>query len=135
MPETPSGIVYPDASSHTRLWEHLQALAESAEAAFLEQLSTLPARVAAGAVIVNVSSAATGTAAITFPAGRFEVPPIVKLTNMGGTGASVFNLQGSALTKDGMTVTAIHRDGGSTATAAINVHWEALTMSVDAAAG
>lgn len=33
MPTTPSGIVYPDSTGHTRLWEHLQALAESVESA------------------------------------------------------------------------------------------------------
>lgn len=29
MPETTDGKVYPDATGHVRLWEHLQALAES----------------------------------------------------------------------------------------------------------
>lgn len=36
MPTTPKGIVYPDSSGHTRLWEHLQALAETADAAVEE---------------------------------------------------------------------------------------------------
>lgn len=29
MPTTTTGLVYPDDTGHTRLWEHLQALAES----------------------------------------------------------------------------------------------------------
>lgn len=28
---TPRGLVYPDSSGHTRLWEHLQALADSTD--------------------------------------------------------------------------------------------------------
>lgn len=33
MPTTPRGIVYPASSDHTRLWEHLQTLASTADAA------------------------------------------------------------------------------------------------------
>jgi len=33
MPTTERGLTYPDATGHTRLWEHIQALADSAEAA------------------------------------------------------------------------------------------------------
>ena len=33
MPTTPRGIVYPNSSDHTRLWEHLQETAETADAA------------------------------------------------------------------------------------------------------
>jgi hypothetical protein len=29
MPTTPTGIVYPDSAGHTRMWDHLQALADS----------------------------------------------------------------------------------------------------------
>jgi hypothetical protein len=32
MPTTPGGIVYPNSSDHTRIWEHLQDLAESIDA-------------------------------------------------------------------------------------------------------
>lgn len=32
MPTTADGIVYPTSGGHTRLWEHLQALAESVQA-------------------------------------------------------------------------------------------------------
>lgn len=38
MPNTGLGITYPDSSGHTRLWEHLQTLAQTADAAV--QLST-----------------------------------------------------------------------------------------------
>jgi hypothetical protein len=31
MPTTPRGIEYPDSSGHTRLWEHLQTLAEDVD--------------------------------------------------------------------------------------------------------
>jgi hypothetical protein len=33
MPSTPRGLTYPDAGAHTRLWEHFQALASSADTA------------------------------------------------------------------------------------------------------
>jgi len=39
MPETPNGIIYPDASAHTRLWEHFQALADSVDTALGSLLS------------------------------------------------------------------------------------------------
>lgn len=90
---------------------------------------------AAGSVVVNISAAGTGTASVSFPAGKFTVAPIVTLTNMNGTSASVFYLHGSALTDAGMTVNAIHRDNGSTATAAITVHWTAVQMTPTSASG
>lgn len=31
MAETPRGIIYPESNAHTRLWEHFQALASSAD--------------------------------------------------------------------------------------------------------
>lgn len=33
MPNTTRGITYPDSGAHTRLWEHLQALATTADSA------------------------------------------------------------------------------------------------------
>lgn len=33
MPATPRGITYPDGTGHTRLWEHLQAVADTADTA------------------------------------------------------------------------------------------------------
>jgi hypothetical protein len=33
MPQTPTGIIYPDSAGHTRLWDHFQALADSVHAA------------------------------------------------------------------------------------------------------
>lgn len=40
MPTTPNGITYPDSSGHTRLWEHLQELANDVDA----QLALLKAQ-------------------------------------------------------------------------------------------
>lgn len=37
MPTTERGLVYPDSAGHTRLWDHLQALADSVEAEFDRQ--------------------------------------------------------------------------------------------------
>ena len=31
MPTTPKGLVYPDSSGHTRIWEHLQTLASGVD--------------------------------------------------------------------------------------------------------
>jgi hypothetical protein len=36
MPETPRGIIYPESDAHTRLWEHLQNLADSVDDAIAD---------------------------------------------------------------------------------------------------
>ena len=40
MPTTASGIVYPDSTDHTRLWEHFEALADSTETAITDTWAT-----------------------------------------------------------------------------------------------
>lgn len=42
MPNTPRGLVYPDAGGHTRLWEHLQTLAETTDGALAALLGIGP---------------------------------------------------------------------------------------------
>ncbi len=45
MPTTPTGLVYPASTDHTRLWEHFQALATSAETPLSRLLSPAMAQV------------------------------------------------------------------------------------------
>lgn len=47
MPQTDRGIVYPDSAGHTRLWEHLGTLAETADAAMDTEAARIDAAVAA----------------------------------------------------------------------------------------
>lgn len=135
MPTTPRGLLYPDSSGHTRIWEHLQALAESADDTLDAILSLLPIRVAVGKATINISGAASGAVTIAFPVGRFTQAPVFLAFNGGGSGASVFNLLSNTQTDTGVTVTAVHRDAGSTGTATIVVNWIALQFTEDSAAG
>lgn len=89
----------------------------------------------AGSVTLSITSAGTGSVSVTFPAGRFTVAPIVTITNGGGTGASVWYLRTSNVTPDGCTISAEHRDAGSTASTTMTVYWHAVQMTSAAAAG
>lgn len=84
MPQTTRGIVFPDSTGHTRLWEHYQTLAETADTAIggtltLTQVLAVTGRHAAGTGTVGAPSAANGTVtiAVTFPVGRFTAAPVV----------------------------------------------------------
>jgi hypothetical protein len=56
MPTTPRGIVYPDSSAHTRLWEHLQETAESANQALDDLEGQLGQYAAYSAALSNIST-------------------------------------------------------------------------------
>lgn len=64
MPTTPRGIVYPASSEHTRLWEHLQATADSADAA-LDLIAPRAVAVDIGADSANATTTATDVADMT----------------------------------------------------------------------
>lgn len=42
MPDTPNGLTYPDSAGHTRLWEHIQALAEDVDRELTERVVAHP---------------------------------------------------------------------------------------------
>ncbi len=53
MPSTPRGITYPDSAAHTRLWEHLQTLAQSVDAALANKPFIRVHRLAAQPIAAN----------------------------------------------------------------------------------
>jgi len=87
---------------------------------------------AEAAGVLLAASNTTGNTAITFPTGRFTVPPIVSLV----TNNVVVNLALNAqnVTAAGMTIQSYNSGSGS-AIPAIGVHWTARQMTAAAAAG
>lgn len=89
MPETALGIITPDSSGHTRLWDHLQTLAETTDDAILAAI--LAAAPQAGQVttdaITNTGSAWATVATVTF-ARRFDASPKIAVQNVTGTGGT-----------------------------------------------
>lgn len=85
------------------------------------QLRSQPRRkTCSGRVVVTVTSATTGTAVVTFPAGLFTTPPRVVAMNIG---ASVWMAYASAApSTSGFTVGVRHVDN-VTGSASVNVDW------------
>jgi hypothetical protein len=67
------------------------------------------ARIWATRVSITISNAASGNAAVTFPAGHFTAAPIV-VASMSFSSTSYFAIATSSTTT-GCSVSAIHRDG------------------------
>jgi len=80
MPETAHGIVYPDASAHTRLWEHFQELAETADAALPE----VPLIQFGLATVGPISAAGYADGAVVFPKPFATAPVVVAVGNYWG---------------------------------------------------
>lgn len=87
MPTTERGLTYPDSTGHTRLWEHLQTLAQNAEAA-LDALDAAPlAAMWKTAAQSTVSAAVTK---VTFPLAENADNPVDGIT--ADTAASEFTI-------------------------------------------
>ena len=86
---------------------------------------------AAGAQSVAVSASASGSASISFPAGRFTVAPIVTCA---ATGSSIYVVSTSNVTDTGCDLVVRHIDG-TAITASIPVRWHAVQMTGTSAAG
>lgn len=81
MPTTPRGITYPTSSEHTRLWDHLEAVATSADAAIGDAVAGLPKKILTGtsSIPAGTANGSGGTAIsvnVTFPPGSFTAAPI-----------------------------------------------------------
>lgn len=116
---TPKGLIYPENIDHDRLWEHTQALAQSADNAIstvdanrTALAATLAFAMAAVSVTASGSGAASYTAAYTWPVSRFSQAPCAVISGMGGSGSNVFYYQNqSAPTTTGGTILTVQRDG------------------------
>lgn len=142
MPQTAKGIVYPDSSGSTRLWEHLENLAETADSAIdagaaaavaptdakantnTAQLAMLPKATAAGTATVSIAAnSRSGYYDVTFPAGRFTAVPIVLAT----AANSVYNTATRLKSTTGARVDVNHIDGTLAASATTaSVDWYAI---------
>lgn len=109
------------------------------QAAIDEAVSTrtdgLPYAMAAGTVSVTLSGVAVDSAAITFPASRFAVAPIVTVTIANGpSGTSKFVPRVIGATASGASVY-VYTGDATTATGSVVVNWTAVQMTDVAAAG
>lgn len=77
---------------------------------------------AAGSVSVTATSSASGSANVTFPAGRFVNPPLVVCSPVGAT---AWYAAAGSVTASGVTINIVQRDG-TAATATVTVNWIAI---------
>ncbi len=91
----------------------------------------IPYAVAAGSVDVTFAASNVATANITFPAGRFTVPPIVTCNPTGGFATVA---RATAITANGCTLID-WTPAGNNITETHAVHWEARQMTPTTAAG
>lgn len=109
MGQTTRGIIYPAAGESTRLWEHLQGLAESVDAA-IEAALTAPAggggtapEVQAGIVTVNPVANTPTKKAFAF-AVPFETAPIVTAVAISTVPGTVVEVTVASVTNIGVDV-------------------------------
>jgi hypothetical protein len=94
----------------------------------------VPYAVAAGMVTVTIAAAATqGTAAVTFPVGRFTVAPIVQASvNNAGSSDQYAPRMSPVPTASGFSVVMNRQTAGA---ASYAIGWTAVQMGTGAAAG
>ena len=118
MPDTTLGITYPDAAAHTRIWEHMQALAEDVDGL----LAAIP-KVAGG--LVTASGSSNGQAFVTFPSGRFTDIPAVALGVVNYPGNNIA-YSVDQITTSGCRVNAYNITSGSSSGVAVSAYWVAV---------
>ena len=86
-------------------------------------------RKASGTVTVSVNASAGGTAAVTFPAGRFTAADVlnVQLTKANG-GLARYTVYATGISATGMTV-GVYSGDGTTTTASVVIHWRVEVAS------
>lgn len=77
----------------------------------------------AGSVTVNVSASAFGEATVTFPRAYASAPALICSV---GNSQSAFYAQSPSQSATTAILRAVHRDGTSTTTSGIVVHWIAI---------
>ena len=96
MPATSEGITYPDSSGHTRLWEHLQQLAEDVDALLTPDWTqsdsgSLPFDGSSGTAFVD----------IVFPVPFSDVPNVTVSAQNVGINVSAHNITALGFTAYG----------------------------------
>jgi hypothetical protein len=94
MPQTPLGLTYPDSDGHTRLWEHLQTLADDTNDLVEETIESqqVASWVQAGKIAVSFSGEVFKDATITYPV-AFAATPITVVVTRGTTAAAFATLK------------------------------------------
>lgn len=100
MPTTASGLPYPADTETPDVPRDIKKLADELE-------DRLPAAQHSAAITVTVTSADSGTAAVTFPAGKFTAAPIVVVST---SGTSQWVAMSASATATGFVATARHVD-------------------------
>lgn len=111
MAETARGYVYPDATAHTRLWEHLQDLAESvqddiaAASGSATNASTTNTTTSTSATPVP-GSTVVGVTFVAPPSGRVLItaPMIINASVAAGNGSAGFMVKTGGSIGSGTTV-------------------------------
>lgn len=115
---TPDSLEYPSSSGHTRLWEHLQTLADTVQAA----LTSLRGSTGnSGAVTVSTNS--TGNCTISHGLG--VMPTAVQLTmTISGTPAARIPMHYDAATTSSVIgVVVFDHDGTRAASVSVKIQW------------
>lgn len=109
MPATARGITYPDDAGHTRLWDHLQTVAETTDAA-LDDLG-VPVERQKGAANMPASGSTYASVVVTFPVPFSATPDLVLVTStnvsvvlgISGVSATGFTISGRRVDLANMT--------------------------------
>lgn len=109
------------SSDSTRIWEHLNRLADDVES----MLSPIPAS-ASGRTTIAVTGSGSRSVAVTFPPGRFTSPPNMVISPYGTTGQEhLYQLKSASVSKDGAVIWTTPLTGAGAAN--LNVHWVAMS--------
>ena len=117
MPETEHGIVYPESTDHTRLWEHFQNLAESVDALF-DSIPVIQAGIS-GQSAPAASSGGVSDVTVTFPKAFASTPRVTGTANSPWWTVTISNVSATA-------VTFRCRNVGSSSAITTAVHWHAI---------
>jgi hypothetical protein len=118
MPQTATGWPYPSETDTPDVPRDIKALADALEARVARAVLT-------GNTPVPVTSAASATAAVTFPAGKFTATPVIVVSTSGTSFWCAFT---STASVNGFTATVRHIDATVTPSATPTVAWNATLV-------
>lgn len=118
MPDTSLGITYPASTDHTRLWEHMQALADDVNALLLRR----PV-LQSGSLSVAFTAQVNVVTNLTFPVAFTAAPRLVcQVVSSAGAAVRATVLVMSVTT----TGAQIRTDLAASGTVTVSVHWIAV---------
>lgn len=128
MATTTKGWPYPVSTDTPDVPRDIKAVADNLDA-------KLPYAMTAQTITVSLSAAASGTATVTWPSGRFSQTPIVTSCKVSSSGsATALVEQITANSSTGCTVS-VYDVNGTSVTASVTIHLIAIQFGVSASAG